>query len=68
MKTINFTNRERIMIGDDINALIDYLDNKLPDSNYMSSCSEDEYYQNRKSAHPTITSICSTIEGQSERK
>ena len=56
------------MIGDDINALIDYLDNKLPDSNYMSSCSEDEYFQNGKSAHPTITSICSTIEGQSERK
>lgn len=57
MKTINFTNRERIMIGDDINVLIDYLANKLPESNYLSSSSDDEQFP-----IPTVTSIGSNIE------
>jgi len=37
MKTINFTNRERIMIGDDSKIFIEYLQEKLPEANYFSS-------------------------------
>ena len=58
-------------MGDDINVLIDYLANKLPESNYLSESSDTEYKENvTKKLHPTVTSIKSvvSIEGQSDRR
>lgn len=37
METINFTNRERIEMGDQISTFVDYLSKKLPKPDYDSS-------------------------------
>jgi len=45
MKTIFFTNRERIMIGEDPIEYMTYLQKKLPGANYSEShCSEEEAF------------------------
>ena len=42
MKTIYFTNRERIMIGDNPIEFMTYLQKKLPAANYSDSNSDEE--------------------------
>ena len=41
MRTIFFTNRERIMIGDNPIEFMTYLQKKLPGANYSETDSED---------------------------
>lgn len=42
MKTIYFTNRERIMIGENPIEFMTYLQKKLPAANYSESGSDEE--------------------------
>ena len=45
MKTIYFTNRERIMIGDNPIEFMTYLQKKLPAANYSEADSDDVVFQ-----------------------
>ena len=49
METINFTNRERIEMGDQISTFVDYLSRKLPKPDYESS-QEEETNESRMDA------------------
>jgi len=42
MKSINFTNRERIEMGEDITLFMEFLSKKLPQADYESDFSEDD--------------------------
>ena len=52
MKTIFFTNRERIMIGDNPIEYMTYLQKKLPAANYTDE-REDELYIEENTAAKT---------------
>ena len=40
LQTINFTNRERIEMGDEIETFVQYLSKKLPGADYESEATE----------------------------
>ena len=67
MKTIGFTNRERIMIGDEIGIFMEYLQNKLPEANYFSENSDTEDFR-IKTINPTVSSIKSILSHDNKRK
>ena len=42
MRSINFTNRERIEMGDEISLFMDFLNKKLPQADYESYDSDND--------------------------
>lgn len=43
MRSINFTNRERIEMGDEISLFMDFLNKKLPQADYESYDSDNNH-------------------------
>ena len=50
MRSINFTNRERIEMGDEISLFMDFLNKKLPQADYESYDSDDNHKKTKDSS------------------
>lgn len=53
MRSINFTNRERIEMGEDITLFMDFLNKKLPLADYESDLSEND--RNKAKGHSILS-------------